>query len=121
MTDYPEGSALTESTIDPRRVALVAHLLKDLPRGPSEFEIQMWLRWADMVLFALDEYRARGQTEMVETLEQLIALAKRSCDEATLERARSYLARHTTAGRPSLSSEDAKRLLRTDPSGNPYL
>jgi hypothetical protein len=121
MCDHPERSALTDSTIDPRRVALVAHLLRDLPRGPSEFEIQMWLRWTDMVLFALEEYRARGQVEMVANLEQLIALAERSCDEADRERARPYLARHTTAGRPSLSSEDAKRRLRTDPSGNPYL
>jgi hypothetical protein len=98
----------------------VAQLLSGRERDPSEFEIQMWTRWADMVLFALEEYRSQGQTEMVVTLEQLIRLAHKSCDEASLEHARHYLVRHTTSGRPRLSSEDAKRLLRTDPWGNPY-
>jgi hypothetical protein len=80
----------------------------------------MWIRWADMVLFALDEYRSRERKGAVATLERLIRLADRSCDDEAREKAKDYLARHTTAGRPSLSQEDAKRLLRADPSGNLY-
>jgi len=80
----------------------------------------MWIRWADMVLFALEEYRSRERSAAVAVLERLIRLADEGCDETQRERARDYLARHTTAGRPSLSQEDAKRLLRTDPSGNLY-
>jgi len=73
-----------------------------------------------MVLFALEEYRSRERSAAVAVLERLIRLADEGCDETQRERARDYLARHTTAGRPSLSQEDAKRLLRTDPSGNIY-
>ncbi|UCG84913.1 MAG: hypothetical protein JSW71_13290 [Gemmatimonadota bacterium] len=98
----------------------MAQLLTGDAYGPTESEIQMWIKWADMVLYALEEYRARGQVEMVEVLEQLIGLAERLSDEAGREQAQSHLARHTTAERPSLSREDARRLLRTDPSGNPY-
>ncbi|UCD24811.1 MAG: hypothetical protein JSW51_02525 [Gemmatimonadota bacterium] len=88
---------------------------------PSEFEWQMWIRWADMLLYALDEYRAHGRDESVELLDNFIATVVTRADEKCLETARRRLARHTTADRPSLSQEEAKKLLRTDPSGNPYL
>jgi hypothetical protein len=87
---------------------------------PSEFELQMWIRWADMVRFALDEYRTQGRDEIVEILERFVGLVTERADESCLEAARYHLARHITAGRPSMSQEDAKKLLRTDSSGNLY-
>ena len=102
------------------RTAIVADLMSGHRGEPSEFELQMWARWADMVLFALDEYRAQGRDEIVEMLERFVRFVTEHADEASLETARHQLARHITAGRPSMSHEDAKKLLRTDPSGNPY-
>ncbi len=115
------SAALRDSTDDTKRTAIVADLMAGHQGEPSEFELQMWIRWADMMLFALEEYRTQGRDEVVEILEHFIGLAVERADESNLEAARIHLARHITAGRPSMSHEDAKKLLRTDPSGNPYL
>ena len=115
------GSAdLRDSADDTKRTAIVADLMSHHRGEPSEFELQMWIRWADMVLFALDEYRTQGRDEIVEMLEQFVRFVTERADESCLETARRHLARHITAGRPSMSQEDARKLLRTDPSGNPY-
>jgi hypothetical protein len=106
---------------DTLRAALLADLTVGRDGDPSEFEILMWIRWADMFVFTLAEYRSRGRDADVELLKQFGNAAFERADPAALERARALLAEHTTAGRPSLSQEDARRLLRTDPSGNPYL
>ncbi len=111
---------MRDSADDIKRTAIVADLMSEHRGEPSEFELQMWIRWADMVMFALDEYRAQGRDEVVEILEQFVDFVTNRAEESCLETARRHLARHTTAGRPSMSQEDARKLLRTDPSGNPY-
>jgi hypothetical protein len=104
-----------------KRTAILADLMAGHDGDPSVFELQMWIRWADMVLFALAEYRARSRTDLVEILDRFVEHVMDHTDESWLEAARAHLKRHTTSGRPSLSHEDAKRLLQTDTSGNPYI
>jgi plasmid stabilization system protein ParE len=105
---------------DTLRAALVADLAAGRHGERSEFEILMWIRWADMFVFTLAEYQARGKNDAADALERFGQAALERVDGESLEKARTLLAEHTTAGRPSLSQEDARRLLRTDPSGNPY-
>ncbi|MEJ2238625.1 MAG: hypothetical protein P8X82_10040 [Gemmatimonadales bacterium] len=105
---------------DTLRAALVADLSAGRLGGHSEFEILMWIRWADMFVFALVEYQARGCGDAADALKQFGNAALERADRKSLEKARTLIAEHTTAGRPSLSQDDARRLLRTDPSGNPY-
>lgn len=106
---------------DTLRAALVADLAAGRTGDRSEFEILMWIRWADMFVFTLSEYRTRGNHDAADAMEQFGKAALERVDGESMEKARALLAEHTTAGRPSLSQEDARRLLRTDPSGNPYI